>query len=270
MIDMHVHTSRCRHARGTARDMVESAERLGVRYLGFAEHLPLPPELLAQDPHAVEYAMPEEELPQYLAEIGSLVEERADAAPRILLGVEADLHPGNEAHVRRLLSSARFDFVLGSVHYVDGWAFDDPHRIAGYEQWDPDVLWERYFRDLRAAAASGLVDAIAHPDLIKKFSCVPRSDPRELYHGFAEAAARAGIAVEVSTAGLRKPCAELYPGVDLLKTLRRYGVPVTIGSDAHAPEEVGYAYSAAVEALAQAGYREAVVFVDRRPQEVPL
>lgn len=270
MIDMHVHTSRCRHARGTPDEVVAAAQSRGIRYLGFAEHLPLPADLLASDPHALSYAMPQDELPEYVAEILGLVDRRGAATPRILLGVEADLHPGNEEHVRRLVTSAPFDFVLGSIHYVDGWAFDDPDRTDGYERWDADDLWERYFRDLSAAAASGLVDVIAHPDLVKKFGCVPRTDPRELYDAFADAAAAAGVAVEVSTAGLRKPCAEIYPTADLLKTLRKHGVPVTIGSDAHAPDEVGYAYEAAVDALADAGYREAVVIIGRRMQEVPL
>lgn len=270
MIDMHVHTRRCRHAQGSVEDVLAAARQRGLRYLGFAEHLPLPSALVDHDPRAASYAMPEAELPDYVAEVMAVAADERDRGPRVLLGVEADLHPGNEAHVRRLLSSARFDFVLGSVHYIDGWAFDDPDLIEGYDRWDPDRLWARYFEDLAAAAASGIADAIAHPDLPKKFGCSPRTDPRELYEAFADAVADAGVAVEVSTAGLRKPCAEIYPAPDLLAALNRRGVPVTIGSDAHAPDEVGYAYDAAVAALIAAGYREAVVIVGRRMEEVPL
>ncbi|MDI6711770.1 MAG: histidinol-phosphatase HisJ family protein [Anaerosomatales bacterium] len=270
MIDMHVHTRRCRHARGSVQDVLAVARLRGMRYLGFAEHLPLPASLLDQDPRAESYAMPESELADYVAEVLAVASDGHGTGPRVLLGVEADLHPGNEAHVRRLVSSAPFDFVLGSVHFLDGWAFDDPELLDGYDRWDADRLWARYFEDLATAAASGIADAIAHPDLPKKFGCSPRTDPRELYEAFAEAVADAGVAVEVSTAGLRKPCAEIYPAPGLLAALNRRSVPVTIGSDAHAPEEVGYAYDAAVAALTDAGYREAVVIVGREMKEVPL
>ncbi|MDI6692938.1 MAG: histidinol-phosphatase HisJ family protein [Anaerosomatales bacterium] len=270
MIDTHVHTWRCRHATGTAAEYVAAAAARGVRMLGFAEHLPLPHDLLAEDPHAASYAMPESELPQYLSEVREAADSIAGGGVRVLAGVEADLHAGNEAHVRSLLTGLEVDFVMGSVHYVDGWAFDDPDRQDGYERWSADDLWERYFHDLTAAARSGVADVMAHPDLVKKFRCWPKRDPRELFAAFADAAAAAGIAVEVSTAGLRKPCAEIYPGDELLRMLRSRDVPVTIGSDAHRPEEIAYAYEQAVEALSRAGYRSAVVFVRRRMEEVGL
>lgn len=271
VIDMHVHTWRCRHAEGTTAEYVEAAVRRGIRVLGFAEHLPLPPELLELDPHAAFYAMPAAELPGYLAEVRSAAESaESEGGPRVLLGLEADLHPGNEEHVQRILTGVDVDFVLGSVHYIDGWAFDDPDRQDGYERWSNDTLWERYFTDVVSAVRSGLADVIAHPDLVKKFRRFPKSNPSELYAAFADAAADAGIAVEVSTAGLRKPCAEIYPSETLLRVLHDRGVPVTIGSDAHAPSDVGYAYERAVDILRRAGYRSAVILVGRQMEEVPL
>jgi histidinol-phosphatase (PHP family) len=271
VIDMHVHTWRCRHGHGTAAEYVAAASERGVRILGFAEHLPLPEDLLQRDSHAASYAMPASELPAYLAEVRDAAETAArSGGPRVLLGLEADLHPGNEDHARTVLADLDLDFVLGSVHYIDGWAFDDPDRQDGYRLWSNDALWERYFRDLATAAASGLVDAIAHPDLVKKFRCFPASDPQELLASFADAVARAGVAVEVSTAGLRKPCSEIYPGDALLRMLHHRGVPVTIGSDAHTPTDVGFAYDQARDALKRAGYRSAVVFQGRRMEEVPL
>lgn len=268
---MHVHTWRCRHGHGTAAEYVKAAARRGISVLGFAEHLPLPEELLTRDPQAVSYAMPAAELPEYLAEVRVAAESSAaSGGPRVLLGLEVDLHPGNEEHVRQMLSGIEVDFVLGSVHYIDGWAFDDPDRQDGYERWSTDALWERYFADLIAAVRSGLADVIAHADLVKKFCRLPARDPFELYAAFAEAAADAGAAVEVSTAGLRKPCAEIYPSEALLRMLHDRGVPVTIGSDAHAPSEVGHAYEQAVEALRRVGYRSAVIVAGRRMEEVSL
>jgi histidinol-phosphatase (PHP family) len=160
--------------------------------------------------------------------------------------------------------------VLGSVHFVDGWAFDDPDKRDRYSEWEIRELWERYFRDLIAAAESGLADVIGHIDLVKKFGYVPEGDLGALYADVAAALAGTGVAVEVNTAGLRKPCAELYPSAKLLSALHAAGVPVTVGSDAHAPAEVGSAWDEARAALLDAGYRSAVIFRSRLAEEVPL
>ncbi len=271
MIDMHVHTARCRHAVGSAADYLAAARRRGIAVLAFTEHLPLPDEVLARDPYAAEYAMPLAELPAYVEEVLALkASSAACGGPEVLLGIEVDLHPGNESFVRSLLEGYPFDVVLGSVHYVDGWAFDDPERRDGYETWDIDELWERYLTDLAHVARSGLVDVLAHVDLVKKFGYLPQRDPRPLYTAFARAAADAGVVVEVNTAGLRKPCGELYPGQALLRELTQGGVRFTIGSDAHDPADVGAGIDEARQALADAGVTSVVSFRERRRWEVPL
>lgn len=271
MIDLHVHTWRCRHATGTVAEYVAAATSRGICTIAITDHLPLSAELIAGDPSVAAYAMPEAELAAYVAEVTAARDEAAAAGgPEVLLGVEADLYPGNEAFARDVLKRFAFDVVIGSVHFVDGWAFDDPDRRADYASWDVRALWERYFHDLIAASSSGLADVIGHADLVKKFGYVPQGDLTPLYEAAASAFAEAGVAVEVNTAGLRKPCGELYPSAPFLAALKRAGVPVTIGSDAHAPAEVGSAYGEARAALIEAGYRSAVVFRSRRAEEVPL
>jgi histidinol-phosphatase (PHP family) len=271
VIDLHVHTWRCRHAVGTVAEYVATAAERGIDTIALTDHLPLSPELVARDPEVARYAMPADELPEYVDEVIAARESaRAMGGPEVLLGIEADVYPGNEEFVRALLSEHPFDVVLGSVHFVDGWAFDDPDRREGYASWDVRALWERYFGDLVSAARSGLADVIGHADLVKKFGYVPEGDLMPLFREVADAFAQAGVAVEVNTAGLRKPCAELYPSAPFLVALNRAGVPVTIGSDAHAPVEVGSAYEEARDALRDAGYRSLVVFRSRQAEEVPL
>ncbi|MDZ4654635.1 MAG: histidinol-phosphatase HisJ family protein [Coriobacteriia bacterium] len=269
MIDLHVHTSRCGHAKGTVNDYLRRARELGIEVLGVTDHLPLPVSALARDPRVAEYAMPESELANY---VGEVLDARAVAAanggPQVLLGIEADHIPGEEAYTRDLLSRYPFDLVLGSVHMIDGWTFDDPERMEGYARWDIGALWDRYFAQLAEAAASGLFDVLGHADLVKKFRFVPDDDLHDRYTRLADAVAGAGVAIEVNTAGLRKPCAELYPALPLLKAFFRAGVPATIGSDAHVPSEVGYGYNLAVEALAAVGYRNVVVFEGRVSREM--
>lgn len=271
MIDLHVHTWRCRHAVGTVAEYVDAAAQRGVATIAITDHLPLSPALVARDPSVAGYAMPAAEMPDYVTEVLDARQRAVQAGgPEVLLGVEADLYPGNEEFVAASIAEYPFDVVLGSVHFVDGWAFDDPDRTDGYAAWDVRELWERYFDDLIGAARSGLADVIGHADLVKKFGYVPEGDLDGMYRRAASAFAEAGVAVEVNTAGLRKPCAELYPSQAFLGALRRENVPVTIGSDAHAPVEVASAYREAREALERAGYRSAVVFRGRRAEEVAL
>ncbi len=266
-----MHTSRCGHAEGTLEEFVAAARAVGITTMAFTDHLPLPADVLARDPHASRYAMPEDELDAYVADVRAIQKLSASqGGPEVLLGIEADLHPGNDDHVRRLIMRHDFDVVLGSVHFVDGWAFDDPDRRDGYSDWDIRALWERYFDDLIGAARSGLADVIGHADLVKKFGYVPDGDLTPLYRRAAEAFADAGVAVEVNTAGLRKPCAELYPSAGFLLELRRAGVRVTTGSDAHSPAEVGAGFADARRALIEAGYDRVTVFRRRTAEEVLL
>ncbi|MFA5843669.1 MAG: histidinol-phosphatase HisJ family protein [Coriobacteriia bacterium] len=255
MIDLHVHTSRCGHAQGTVDEYVEAAREAGISILAFTDHLPLPTGFDSG------YAMPYEELDAYVAEVLSAKERSAaSGGPEVLLGVEADWLPGHESILDKALMSYPFDLVLGSVHFIDGWAFDDPRLTDGYVDRDLGELWERYFDDLSAAAMSRRFDVMAHPDLMKKFRHFPTSDPAGSYARVAATFASAGVAVEVNTAGLRKPCAELYPATAFLEACRRAGVPATVGSDAHAPEEVGAGSGHALAALRDAGYDDVCVF----------
>lgn len=270
MIDMHVHTWRCRHAQGRAAEYVEAAARAGVRCLCFCEHLPLASALARSVPHAEGYAMSAEELPSYIEEVAQAAALGEVLGVEVLTGIEADAVAEAISYVSETTSMYRFDVVLGAVHFIDGWAFDDPACQDGYAAWRPEELWERYFADVIVAARTGLFDVIAHLDLVKKFGFVPERPTKGMYRSVARELGQAGVAAEVNTAGLRKPCGELYPGPDLLRELRQAGVPVTVGSDAHRPEEVGSGLKEAREALVEAGYRSVLVFRDRRPEEVGL
>lgn len=270
MIDLHVHTWRCRHADGTAEEYVRAAAERGVSTLCFTEHLPMPSALMERVPRAEGYAMPLDELPVYVREVHEATELGAHLGVEVLLGIEIDAVPEAREHAAALLSAHPFDLVLGSIHFIDGWAFDDPARVADYDRWDLGALWERYFADLVGAARSGLADVMAHADLVKKFCKRPEEPVGHLYAAAADALHEAGVAVEVNTAGLRKPCRELYPGTEFLAELRRAGVPATIGSDAHAPDQVGLGASEAVEALRGAGYRSVLVYRGRVAEEVGI
>lgn len=263
-IDLHMHTSRCGHAHGTLAEYVMAARAAHVDVIAFTDHLALPD---GYDPDG-EYAMRQDELPAYVSEVRALAD--SVDAPKVLLGIEADWIPAHRAQTARAIASAPFDLVLGSVHFLEDWAFDDPRLIGEWETRDVGAAWSQYFDAFTEAAASGLFDVMAHPDLVKKFGHVPADDLSRLYDDVAAAVADAGVAVEVSSAGLRKPCAEIYPSEALLEAFCRAGVPATTGSDAHTPAEVGMGLDAARSALLRAGYDRVVYFEAREIREVPL
>jgi histidinol-phosphatase (PHP family) len=260
LIDCHIHTERCGHATGTVDDYVRAAVRRGLVGVAITEHLALPDEF---DPHR-HLSMPACDLEDYLVEVDLTSQRYPEIV--VVAGLEADYLPGREAETAAALAEARdrsdgARFVLGSVHFIGDWAFDDPHDIEEWDRRDVDAAWTEYFALWSDAVRTGLFDCMAHPDLPKKFGHRASFDTRELYAEAARVAAESGVLVEISTAGLRKPVSELYPGHELLLAFCQAGVPVTVGSDAHEPDEVGYQIAAAYDAAARAGY-SAVQFPD--------
>jgi histidinol-phosphatase (PHP family) len=189
------------------------------------------------------------------------------------LGIECDFVPGAEDRTESLLASRDFDYVVGSVHFVGERAVD--HQ--GYDIWEgrrgPDEVWRRYFEALAECARSGLFDILAHPDLVKVWGAarpLPASDPRHFYEPAVEAIAEAGIAVEVSTAGLRKAVGELYPSAPFAEMCAEAGAVFALSSDAHLAEQVGYGYDRALELFAGLGVDEICVFEGRERRLEPL
>ncbi|HET6351177.1 MAG TPA: histidinol-phosphatase HisJ family protein [Coriobacteriia bacterium] len=260
LIDCHLHTEACGHASGTVAQMVSAAVFAGLTGIVMTEHLPLPADL---DPG--EYLSPKS------GQFASYAQEVRGMAARVkgvdvVLGAEADWLPWRMEDTEAQLLLAReagVDIILGSVHSLDGWVFDDPTDTSEWDHRNVDEVWVQYFERWCDAARSGHFDVMAHPDLPKKFGHKPSFDTRELYAGAAQAAADAGVLIEVSTAGLRKPVGELYPGPELLAAFRQAGVEITVGSDAHEPGDVGRDILAAYDAAASAGY-ERVAFPLRR------
>jgi histidinol-phosphatase (PHP family) len=246
---------------------VEGAIEAGLAELGFSDHLFmywLPPD--RRDP---ELTMAEWEHDFYIQDV-ERCRRRYGRDITIRLATEADFIPGHERELERILRAYDWDYVIGSVHFIDGWGFDDARYLAGFAEWDIDALYARYFDLVGASADTGLFDTIGHSDLVKKFGHRPRRDQRPAYAQLAERLARAGVCVEVNTGGLRKPVGEIYPHRGLLRAYRAAGVAVTVGSDAHAPDEVAADFASATELMRAAGYTEFIRFVRRQRTLVSL
>jgi histidinol-phosphatase (PHP family) len=158
---------------------------------------------------------------------------------------------------------------LIDVNFLDGFGVDQMPGLV--EKLGPHEAWRRYFVWLRNAARSGLFDSLSHPDLVKHHG--PRPDPEAtawLHEETADAIEAAGVCVEVSAAGLHKPVGELYPDPALLEACHARGVPITLASDAHVPQELGRDLDRAVAHARDAGYETVSVFDRRQRRQEPL
>lgn len=252
---------------GNAERYRETAASRGIAELGVAEHIHRFTQSLEVWQHSWYRQWATDDLDSYV----EYVREETD----LKLGIEVDFLPGREDRLANLLERYDWDYVIGSVHFVgdhaidvDGVSFDVWRHAATAEQ-----VWRRYFETLAEAAGSGLFDILAHPDLVKVWGSrrpSPDGDPRRLYEPAIAAMADTGVAVEVSTAGLRKPVGELYPGPALLEMIADAGCPVALSSDAHVPEQLGFEYEKAVAALDGVGIRELSVFDRRERRQEPI
>lgn len=188
----------------------------------------------------------------------------------VRLGLEIDYFPDTIDAVLELIDPYPWDFLIGSVHWVGPWAIDSSEVAAEFERRGVDRAWSEYLELVRLLAASGTVDVLAHVDVCKKYGYRPEREPLGLYAAVVEAAAATGTAVEVSSQGLRKPAAEEYPSPAFLEMFQAAGVPITLASDAHVPDDVGDANHRLVVAARNAGYETRLSFERRARTSVPL
>lgn len=260
-VDHHVHTPLCGHAEGAPRAYVTAAD--GLAGVGFTDHLPFLEPSMAD----AALAMSWDELPVYIDGIQRL---KGKSPTPVLLGIEADYFPGQEARLEAVLAALPLDYVCGAVHRVDDWRFDDSRHLRRYEGADVTALYRDYYALVVEMARAGLFDVWAHPDLPKKFGYLPEEPVRDAEDAALAAVAAAGMVLEVNTSGLRKPVGEIYPSLELLRRARALDIPITFGSDAHAPYEVGHEFGRAVALAKEAGYQTYVTFMRRERIPVPL
>jgi histidinol-phosphatase (PHP family) len=251
--DYHMHTPLCRHAVGEPEEYARHAIKLGFSEIGFSDHSPM-----RQDDFD-EWRMNFDKLAEYVANVRRTQKEFPQL--QIRMAMEVDYFPNGEDWIRELAAMYPWDYFIGSVHYVsDDWAIDDPKKISEWKNRDSFEVWRAYFERLTMAAESKLFEIIGHADLPKKFGHRPDAKCAPLYEKF----------LELNTAGLRKDCREIYPSRQILEIAFRKDVPITFGSDAHAPGEVGMNFAEAIELARSIGYTKTCRFAGRQRQIVPF
>ena len=257
-VDLHNHTKLCNHAEGEVFEYVERAIEKETRYFGFADHAPMD-----FDP---KYRMSFAQMSEYEKSVLEAKERYKDTI-EILLGYEVDYLEG---HMDARVLHAKVDYLIGSVHFIDGWGFDNPEFIGRYEHEDIDVIWQQYFDAIEKMAQTRLFDIVGHLDLIKVFKYMPKGDILAIAKKALIAIKEADMSLEVNMAGYRKPIAEPYPSLALLKEAHKLGIPITFASDAHNPEQISLFAEETVAFAKSAGYGECVYYKERKKYFVEI
>jgi histidinol-phosphatase (PHP family) len=159
--------------------------------------------------------------------------------------------------------NADVDYLIGSVHFIDGWGFDNPEFIGRYEHEDIDEIWQKYFNTIEEMANSKLFDIVGHLDLIKVFKFMPSKDIKDIAKNALNAIKNANMTLEINVAGYRKPIAESYPSKKLLEEAYKLQIPITFSSDAHKPEQVSLYNDEVVKMAKSVGYKECAYYIKR-------
>ena len=258
LIDYHMHT-RLTDGTGVPLDYARVAVERGLDEIGCSEHAPL-------GNRDTNWTLKLADLDTYVGWVREAQEKHPELS--IKLGLEVDFIPGREDWIRELAVMHPWDFFLGSVHFIGDWPVD--LSAEGWKNQDVEQRWRQYFDLWQQAAHSGLFDSLAHPDLPKKFNFKPKTDFTGIFTTALKTVAASGTAIEVSTAGLRKPCREIYPAENFLRLAHELNIPITLGSDAHIPQDVGADFGKAVALAHSCGYDKICRFTQRKRQLVKL
>jgi len=260
-IDLHNHTVLCNHATGTIEEYLQKAISLGIDIYGFSEHAPM-------KNFEDGYRLTLDNINLYKNEVLHYKEKYKDDI-NLLLGYEVD-YIDDSYLLDEIIKDDSVDYLVGSVHYLDKWGFDNPEFIEQYQSKDIDTIWQEYFEAVYNMVQSGYFNIVGHLDLIKVFKFLPKKDIKSIAYKTIKAIKKANIAVEINSAGFRKPIREQYPSKELLELCFEADIPITFSSDAHSVEQVGFEYDKSKKLALEVGYTKAVYFQNKQMIEVDI
>ncbi len=257
LLDYHTHTKYCKHATGEVDDYIEYAIQLGLDEVGCSEHIPMP------DGFDAPHRMTTDEFTRLYKASFLRAQEKYGERIAIKWGIEAEYFPGSERFVKDFLNEHAFDYVIGSVHFLGEWGFDNPTDVWRYDVRDIDDIYKEYFAAIADSARSGMFDVMGHCDLVKKFGHRPTKNMDAEIREAMKAIKESDVCIEINTSGLRKPAREIYPGPAILALAKELRIPLTLGSDAHQPDDVGRDFDIAIPLLKEFGRGEIATFSRR-------
>jgi histidinol-phosphatase (PHP family) len=258
LINLHNHTTLCNHATGSIEKYIQKAISSNISYLGFSDHAPM-----KFDP---KYRMDISQSKLYETTILEY-KKKYENDINILLAYEVDFI---DDYMQDDILNAKVDYLIGSVHFIKKWGFDNPTFIKEYKNKDIDIIWQDYFDIIEKMANSGYFDVVGHLDLIKVFNFFPKKDIKSIALNSIKAIKKANMTVEINSSGLRKPVKEQYPSKELLQLCFEYNIDITISSDAHKIEDIDNNLQSMHSLAKDIGYNKMVVFQDRGKVFLPL
>jgi len=252
IVDLHNHTKLCNHAEGEIEEYIQKAIQNNTQYFGFSDHAPMD-----FDP---KYRMSFEQMTSYENEVLKAKEKYKDKIT-ILLGYEVDYLEG---HMDKRVLNSNVDYLIGSVHFIDEWGFDNPEFIGNYQNQNIDIIWQKYFDAIEAMAKSKLFDIVGHLDLIKVFKFMPNKNILDIAKPALMAIKKSDMTLELNVAGFRKPVKQAYPSIELLEEAFKLEIPITFASDAHKPEQVSLYNDEIIKMAKDVGYTECAYYQNRK------
>lgn len=262
MIDYHIHTKLCKHAEGEIHSYVEQAIKLGLSEIAFTDHIPLP------ENFDIAHRMSYKELDIY----ARLVEQMRSQYPEItiLFGIEADYYQGFEDFTQKILNAYDFDIVIMSIHFLKHWPGDNWVFNYNFPKKEIVDIYKDYTNTLIEGIKTGLFDVVGHIDIIKATGeSFIKSIPNNV-EGLLSSILTQNMAMEINTSGFRKSAKESYPGFDWLKMIIKNQVPLTVGSDAHLPEQVGFNFNNVYRRLQSEGIQTLSCYKNRKRSNLNL
>lgn len=255
--DFHTHHDRCGHAKGKIRDYIEAAIERGFNMIGISDHSPY--FTSEHDQLHPGIAMAKSSFPDYVGEILRLREEYKGKID-VLLGVESDFFPDHINLYRNQYQQYPFDYIIGSVHHVNGTSIFDKNRWDHLTEQERVQTKEAYYRLIEQSARSGLFQILGHIDAMKGFYPAFSAIETPAVERALKVIAGNNVAIEINTSGKMKDCGGWYPSDEILEMALHYGAKVTFGSDAHDPERVGDDFEAVRQHLKDIGFKEWAYF----------
>jgi histidinol-phosphatase (PHP family) len=251
-VDLHNHTTLCNHAEGELFQYIEEAIKRKIDFFGVTDHAPMNFDKT--------YRMSFDQIGEYFNLIEE-VQKKYRGKIEILKGFEVDYLPN--FHDPRVLE-APVDYLIGSIHFLQGWGFDNPEFIGRYESENIDQLWELYFKEVENMVESNLFQIVGHLDLMKVFKFFPKEKKiDDFVEPVLKKIAKSKMAIEINGSGYRKPIGEPYPSISILKRIYDYRIPITFSSDAHSPSAVGVYLEELEREARNIGFKEVAIFKNR-------
>ncbi|RJP84181.1 MAG: histidinol-phosphatase HisJ family protein [Desulfobacteraceae bacterium] len=262
MIDYHVHTSLCNHANGAMDQYIQNAVAAGLKEICFLDHLTLHKNGRAQ-------SMSPDDVPFYFHAARQLAYEYKHQI-LVKVGLEVDFDPENADQAQEIIRPFDFDVIGGSVHFIGDVNIVSSKDASVREKQSIDEICEQYLERLDQMISLDFADIVCHLDVVKKFGRRPSAVFEKKFDDILSKISYSNLTVELNTSGYSQAAKEFYPGAALLKKCHDRNIPVTIGSDAHSPDQVGRHYDKAMNLLLTTGYRHVSAFSRRTRYDIEI